>query len=204
MQATFGPVFVEAEFVYEFGKVKKYEAPSTTADVDKESLGAYLNAKMNIGPAYVGGKYIYSSGDDGSDATKDKAGPATSTGLTPALIFGNSNLGIMANETGVTTNYAKQNLHMFGLYGGYNPTPKTNIEMTFSYMRADKYNATHDQSKNYGMELDLTASYKIYDNLTYMVGAGYLWTGDWYKGTNSASTAYGNDYLLMNSLTLNF
>jgi hypothetical protein len=36
-----------------------------------------------------------------------------------------------------------------------------------------------------------------------MVGAGYLWTGDYFKGTNS-NNAIGNDYLLMNKLTLSF
>jgi hypothetical protein len=54
-----------------------------------------------------------------------------------------------------------------------------------------------------GLEFDVTAKYKIYDNLTYMVGAGYLWTGDYFKGTNSAN-AVGNDYLLMNRLSLSF
>jgi len=54
-----------------------------------------------------------------------------------------------------------------------------------------------------GMEVDVKASYKIYDNLTYMVGAGYLWTGDYFK--KGVSTAkIGNDYILMNRLTLSF
>jgi hypothetical protein len=58
-------------------------------------------------------------------------------------------------------------------------------------------------SKDMGFEFDVTAKYKIYDNLTYMVGAGYLWTGDYFKGTNSANSV-GNDYLLMNRLSLSF
>jgi len=54
-----------------------------------------------------------------------------------------------------------------------------------------------------GIEFDVTAKYKIYDNLTYMVGAGYLWTGDYFKkGVSTAKV--GNDYILMNRLTLSF
>jgi hypothetical protein len=36
-----------------------------------------------------------------------------------------------------------------------------------------------------------------------MLGAGYLWTGDYYKGTNAASSVT-NNYLLINKLTLTF
>ena len=58
-------------------------------------------------------------------------------------------------------------------------------------------------SKSMGTGFDITAKYQIYDNLSYMLGAGYLWTGDYSKGTNSTSVV-GNDYLLMNRLSLSF
>ena len=35
---------------------------------------------------------------------------------------------------------------------------------------------------NYGWEIDLTGTYKITNNLSYMLGAGYLFTGDIFKG----------------------
>ena len=35
------------------------------------------------------------------------------------------------------------------------------------------------------------------------VGAGYFWTGDYFKGASDANKT-GNDYLLLNQLTLNF
>ncbi len=54
-----------------------------------------------------------------------------------------------------------------------------------------------------GSEFDITATYKIYDNLTYMIGYGYLWTGDAFKGTSAANTV-ANDWLLMHKLTLTF
>jgi len=53
------------------------------------------------------------------------------------------------------------------------------------------------------MEFDVKATYKIYDNLSYMVGAGYLWAGDYFKGVGG-TTKVDNDYLLLNQLTLSF
>jgi hypothetical protein len=36
-----------------------------------------------------------------------------------------------------------------------------------------------------------------------MIGAGYLWTGDYFKGYESGVTV-SNNYLLSHKLTLNF
>ena len=68
---------------------------------------------------------------------------------------------------------------------------------TSANLEADKY------AKDYGTEFDVTASYKIYDNLTYTVGAGYLWAGDYYKGSVSTNKV-GDTYLLMNKLQVTF
>ena len=198
VKATFGPVYVEGELIYLTGKSKKYDNAAAGTDVDKEGLGAYVLAKVKLGPAYVGGQIGYSSGDDGSDATKDKTGPASSTSWNPNLIWGQANLNVWA--MGGVQEPNKQNLLLYNVFGGFNVTPKVKIEGSFSYMQADKTAA--DVSKDYGMEADVQASYKIYDNLSYMVGAGYLWTGDYYKG--ATNKAIGNDYLVMNKLTLNF
>jgi hypothetical protein len=215
-KATFGPVYMEGEFIYQWGKARAYEDPSTTADVDLDAMGAYLKARMNIGPAYFGGAFLYSSGDDGSDATKAKTGP-TSPDLDFGLILGfdslvtwkNSNVIYPTSGTGAgNVNGAapfdggKANSWMYSAFGGFNPTPKLNLEAMLIYASRDKVPAAY-VSKNMGLEFDVTAKYKIYDNLTYMVGAGYLWTGDYFKGTNSAN-AVGNDYLLMNRLSLSF
>lgn len=208
MKATFGPVYVEGEVIYTFGKARKYDSGKGT-DVDLDSLGAYLLARVNMGPMYVGGQVGYSAGDDGTDPTKSKTGPASSTSWRPTLIFGEANLNVWAygstNGTGTaaggySTN--KQNLILYNGFFGFNVTPKLNIEAAFSFMQADKTPAGYI-SKDYGYEADIKATYKIYDNLSYMLGAGYLWTGDYFKG-KSAANKVGNDYLLMHQLTLNF
>ena len=58
-------------------------------------------------------------------------------------------------------------------------------------------------SNNYGSEADVTMKYKIYDNLEYMIGAAYLWTGDYFKGTDP-NAKLSNTYLLTHKLTLTF
>ena len=213
IKATFGPVYVEGELVWLTGKSAKFEHPSTSPDVDKEGLGFYALARVKLGPAYVGGQIGYSSGDP-NDTTKDKSGPASTTAWKPFLIFGEANLTVWnygaalgagnANNPVNTTNN-KQNLWLYQAHAGFNPTPKINVEGAIGFMHADK-KPNHYESKNYGWEADIKASYKIYDNLTYMVGAGYFWTGDYFKGNvqTNPHAKVGNDYLLMNQLTLNF
>jgi hypothetical protein len=47
------------------------------------------------------------------------------------------------------------------------------------------------------------AKFKIYDNLEYMIGAGYLWTGDYFKGTDPNARIV-NNYLVVHKLTVTF
>jgi len=207
MKATFGPVYVEAELAYLGGKAAEFEGPGNQ-DKDKEGYGAYALARMNMGPLYFGGQFGWTSGDDGTDATKDKGGPVSSTQYTPCLIWGNYNLAIEAgkqgghNTNGANINYNKTNMLLAQGFVGFNPTPKINLEGAVTWIQADK-KPVGFVSKDYGWEADIKATYKIYDNLTYMVGAGYFWTGDFYKGASDANKV-GNDYTLMNQLTLNF
>ena len=208
MKATFGGLYVEGEFVWLTGKAAKYESPSSGPDIDKEGYGFYALAKYTMGPAYFGGQVGYTSGDP-TDTTKDKTGPASTTSWVPALIFGNANLkswsyGVPEHggTNGAVFSTNKQNLWLWNAFGGFNPTPKVNVEGAFTIAYADK-KPNNYTSGDYGWEVDLKASYKIYDNLTYMVGAGYFVTGDYFKGTNPNGQT-GNDYILLNQLTLNF
>ncbi len=56
---------------------------------------------------------------------------------------------------------------------------------------------------DYGFEADLTATYKITNNLSYLLGIGYLFTGDYYKGISDANKI-DNDFMVINKLTLTF
>jgi hypothetical protein len=225
-KATFGPLFIEGELQYWFGKAAAYEAPITPLpqDQDLKAWGAFLRGRFNMGPAYVGGAFAYSSGDDLTDPTKNTLKPGgAGPNWAPALILMNDALNTWTNGTGLvsTANMAqvgtdKKNTLIYNLFGGFNPTPKLNVEMALTYATVDKKALTRNavtgvvteaDSNKLGTELDVKATYKIYDNLSYMVGAGYLWAGDYFKGNTPVGAVprvIENDYILLNQLTLAF
>ena len=228
VKATFGPVYIEGEAQYWFGSYAQYEAPVTgVKDVDLQAYGAYLKAKMNVGPAYFGALFSYASGDDFSDASKNTINPGgAGTNYAPALILMNDALRAwtMRDSCGASvTNFVgngvagaamganapssnKYNSIIYSVFGGFNPTPKLNLEANLIYATVDKKElsaTTKADSDKLGTEIDIKATYKIYDNLSYMIGAGYLMTGDYFKGANTAATV-DNNYLLINQLTLSF
>ena len=214
LKATFGPVYVESEFIFNFGHAKEYEvATVATPDVKATGWGGYALAKMTVGPAYFGASIGYSTGDDPTTTDKDESGPKSTVSWNPGLIFGDGNYKTWIGGTNVGgTNGASfdpgacQNVLAYNVFGGFNPTPKLNIDAQLWLLQADTVKQAAGPeivSNDYGYELDLTATYKIFDNLTYMVGAGYFWTGDYFKGTNSDNKV-GNDYVLLNKLTLTF
>jgi hypothetical protein len=78
--------------------------------------------------------------------------------------------------------------------------------LSLSFAQADKKPAGVANG-TYGTEVDLTGTYKITNNLSYMLGAGYLFTGDYFKGDESLkgnTHKVDNDYMLINKLTLSF
>ena len=180
-------------------------------------MGAYLLAKVNIGPAYVGGSFGYISADNIDTLDKDETGPQTTTQWSPGIIFGDANYRTWvgsfnpggANNSASFDALNKQNNWAYNAFGGINITPKLNIDAQVWLLQADQkkyWDAAGVKreaiSADYGTEMDITATYKIYDNLSYMVGAGYFLTGDYFKGTSSANK---NEPLpLPDKLTLKF
>ncbi len=117
-------------------------------------------------------------------------------------------------------NQSMDNVWFYQVYAGIKPMPKLDLKASFSIASADKTpksdvgqtgqkgyytGATVNEfvSSKYGNELDITGEYKIYDNLTYMIGMGYLWVGDYFKGYDNSAVIKDN-YLLTHKLTLTF
>jgi hypothetical protein len=96
-----------------------------------------------------------------------------------------------------------QNAWFFQGKVGVRPMPKLDIMGSVSYANADKKPTAEWLHNSYGWEVDVTGTYKITNNLSYMLGFGYLFTGDYFKGqveTNQLT----NDYIVLNKLTLTF
>jgi hypothetical protein len=212
-KAQIGPVYLEGEIAYWTGKSKKYEGSNpANGDVTRDGISVYLTGTYDFSPMYAGLLFAYVAGDDKGTTDKDEQGPPGGTDFNPCLLLFNYDLGRwngIVGSQGASYGYAGSgtqlsNAMMAQIFFGIKPVPKLDVKASYTIAQADKDGAaTGWQSKNYGSELDLTATYKIYDNLSYMVGFAYLWAGDYFKGTNSAATI-DNDYLVTHKLTLTF
>ena len=215
-----GGLYFEAEGLYATGKWAEYEDPKTAGrqDIDFTQYGLYLHANYDLAPMYVGGLFAYGSGDDGSDATKKKSGLFRALSLNQAVNVSlmlmsyeyTNQVGARRGDASVTAangiGYWGDNIWLYQIYAGIKPMKELDVKASITMASADKkpkVGTVEYVSDKIGTEFDLTATYKIYDNLSYMVGFGYLWVGDYFKGTNTAAVTE-NDYLLMHQLLLSF
>jgi len=230
-KTNMGRAYLEGQIYYVFGKYIKFEdeAAAGVSDLDIEGLSAYLMARYDFGPVYAGGFFAYVSGDDGTTPTKYEKGVSGGKDWDPCLILfngdlydwmgnmGSVNYGAKNPDTFQYEGKAFQNGFMYQIFAGCKPTEKLDVKVSYTIAYADELTIDNAGAKgimhrddyvtylddNYGSELDITAAYKIYDNLEYMLGFGYLWTGDYFKGTD-ASARIDDNYLLMHKLTLTF
>ena len=227
VKAKIGPVALQAEVQYWFGDAAKWEDGdqySLPANVSISALSVFVDATANFGMFNVGGTFAYLSGDD--PGTKDKVEGsgsmmAINTGgldWNPCLIMFNTEtlgywVGPIYGHTNSVVNNEMSNAWFGQLRAGVKPTPQWDIMLAASYATADKkpVNPTDPGTRTYangtyGTEIDMTGTYKITNNLSYMLGVGYLFTGDYFKGFDRAGQGYQivDDYMLINKLTLSF
>jgi len=204
--AKVGPVALQAEFNYATGKTREYD--NGTADIKMENITGWLDATATFGPVYFGGTFAYVSGDDPNTTDKQEGGTINGgRDWNPCLILFNYYdrtywIGALAGNGGSTNSGPMTNAFFYQGRVGVRPTAKMDITASISYANADKKPAGY-ASDTYGYEIDVTGTYKLTDNLSYLLGVGYLLTGDYFKGT-SATSSVGNDYMVVNKLTLTF
>ena len=218
-----GPFAVEGEFRYVWGSV---DYDGSTTDIDRKGWDLYLMGKYTMGAFYGGLEFAYITGDDPNTADKNEAGQKGGGGWDPLLMFGNYwfhkhhgafgnptllNTGTNAtDETWYTQNEYESNLMMFKPFVGWKVNPQLEIVAQYAWLKANEKprfggvpTGAQFVSDDYGREFDIYASYKVYNNLTYTVGFGYFWTGDYFKGA-TASADLDDSFLIMNSLNFTF
>jgi hypothetical protein len=189
----------------------------------------WIDVVVDLGPAYFGGTIAYVAGDDPTTTDKFEGGVITGgRDWNPCLIMWNwQDRGKYAGPIGVVgagnvfdKGWGVDNAWFYQGRLGVRPTDKLDIQASITFATAVNKNATYAQTfslppgsmishsgpsnnGDYGWEIDVTGTYKITNNLSYMLGFGYLFTGDYYKGT-SATTQIANNYLVINKLTLTF
>ena len=220
--AKVGPVAIQAELNWGFGDAKKYDNNSIVGkDVSLNQINGWVDATANFGIFYAGGSVAYVSGDDPNTGDKDEG--ATNNGgndYNPCLILFNYDLTYWAGNvaghdaaysasTGAATrgvvNGPMMNAWFFQGRVGIKPVPEADIMLAVSHAFADKKPLGFANGA-YGTEIDLTGSYKITNNLSYMLGVGYLFTGDYFKGYDDGKPAntVNDDFIVINKLTLSF
>jgi hypothetical protein len=205
----FGPVALQAEFGYMFGKATKWEGPGMgVPDIELSQWYGMIDAQANLGMFYAGGMAAYATGDDPATADKMEGGALTGgIDWNPCLILFNNDLnywtGGQPGYNGTANAGPMTNAWLLQLRGGVKPMDKLDIMASVSYATADKTPAAIWVSREYGYEVDLTGTYKITNNLSYMLGAAYLFTGDYYKGA-SADNEVKDNFMVINKLTLTF
>jgi hypothetical protein len=209
-KATFGPLYAEGEIDYVWGKSYQYLS-AATPDVEFKSFNWYLKAKYTMGPAYIGGQIAVIQGDDPTTSDKTESAPfAPINGYViyqPTLVLWNDwtsrFTGVPYGTAGtVSASGLPTNANIYQIFAGFKPMAKLDLYAAYSFLKVNE-KPTGYVDDSYGKEFDITATYKIFDNLAYQAAFGYLWTGDYFKGTATTNTV-GNDWLLMHKLTLTF
>lgn len=226
-----GPVKIQAELDYAWGNIKADQINALTAGQDKkvDDLAGWIDATVDLKQFYFGGSIAYVAGNDWSKSDVIKGGFLTGgMDWNPTLLLFNNERQYWAGSisgntlTGTSVNFISQEfgLNDTGMYNalffqgrvGVRPIDKLDIVASVSYAMADNKTipdlvnggslGTID-SNVYGTEIDLVGTYKITNNLSYMAGFGYLFTGDYFKGLDPDSKVHDN-YIIINKLTLTF
>ena len=212
VKAKLGRVALQAQIYYLYGE-QSWEGNTALLgnppDVDLNQLTAWIDATVDLGKFYVGGSLAYVSGDD-PDTLDEQEGGVLGGGLdyNPCLIMFNNDLtywvGRQGGYNGSSNGGVMTNAYFGQLRAGVRPIDKLDIMASVSYATADKTPQAVWDSREYGYEIDLTATYKITNNLSYMVGGGYWIVGDYYTGTAAAGQNVDDNFMVINKLTLTF
>jgi len=217
VKAQLGPVALQAEVYYAYGRIKFEDTVDPAVlgaydgedEVDIRNLTAWIDATADFGMFYAGGSLAYVSGDDWASGDKREGGTLNG-GLdwNPCLLMFNSDVSYWAGTQGgydATANGGPMTNAFFAqIRGGVRPVDKLDIMMSFSWAKAERTPTKMWESREYGYEIDLTGTYKITNNLSYMLGAGYWFVGDYYQGTTDKNHDIEDNFLVLNKLTLTF
>jgi hypothetical protein len=175
---TFGNIFVNADFMYQFGKILQ-GAAATRRSMDVSAFFAHADVGVNLGAAKVTYTGWYSSGDDDLTDNDVKNFIPTDVNLFDSVIF---YLGGYTDDTFFV------NSPGFGNFGAifnklaldYKMSPKTTVGVAAIYaMTAEDVTLDNGAKENVlGTEFDAYISHKVTPNVEVALNAGYLVSGD--------------------------
>ncbi len=201
-----GPLSIEAELRYIMGDIDLDNGNT----IDRKGWSLYVNPKYTMGAFYGGLEFAYITGDDPNTTDKFEGGVQGGQGWDPLLMYGNywysKYHGVLGTGSpGGAASFAggsEFNVMMFKPYVGWKVNPQLEVVLQYAWLKANEKPAGFVDDM-YGSEIDIYATYKLYNNLSYTVGFGYFMTGDYFKGTN-ANTNLDDNFLVMNALNFAF
>ncbi len=179
-----GQFYVSSEFTWDPSDIRPVEK-------DKEkNITFQLDAGGNYDNLQTGFMYYYASAGDGTFNPLNVQ-------QSPTYILNNSN-GVMHAEMGGTGERIKEDgIHAVVLHSDLALTDRLNLHGGLAYGVS-----AADAKNSYGMEVDVGASYAIFDNLIYEVRLGYLNVGNVRQFDDTDNPE--DMYLLSHHLTLEF
>ncbi len=182
-----------AEGDFQFGKLKD--------GVDASGYGLWLYLGSKLAPINIRATVAYGSGDDGSDASKDKQlVNFLSSDRRYTLVYEYTMVTAAGKEhTGIA------NTQVYNVGVDFNPAEALKLSLDGYVLRANELTAAQTalgQNKSIGTEVDFNATYQLTKNLTYFFNAGVLSEGDFYK--KQGATADTTPTVIMHGVEMAF
>lgn len=189
-ETKIGPVSLSGFAAMQAGHQKNGVSAGNNTYYHGWAANVAAKAAVGVGTAKAG--FLFASGDNNPAAGSNKGWVSTGTNS-----YNESGMMILARNTGnsptSTDRYLRRNVTNIALATvGYdaNLTKQlfVNGNVGCGWVPSSREGATHVAGDFMGIEANLEAGYKLYDNLTLKAAAGYLFAGGYY----SKSTA-GDD-----------
>jgi len=217
-KAQIGPVAVEGQIYYTTGRIKREGqawmlggAANNGISERVDSWTTYLSATADFGIAYAGGTFAWLSGNKQETQDKNEGLGTGGFDWNPCLIMFNSERNYWAGPIQGYDNKAMgapmSNAFFAQLRAGVKPIDKLDVMASLSWAKmhiSDARSLGVQSGRDYGWEIDVTGTYKITNNLSYMLGGGYWIVGKYYEGSGEPGYKVKNDFLVINKLTLTF
>jgi len=204
----FGNLALQAEALFYFGDSQEVTAagpPVVREDGDYKAWGANVEATYDLGMASImlGGAYV--TGDDNpTDGDVENLALGDDWEKT-WILFGST--GLLPETIGNFSNTGGDKGGFWTVYGGAdtNITEKLNIGGIVAYAQVLEEGDFDDKA---GIEVNLRATWNIYDNLSYNAIAAMLFSGDYFEdkaaAADPANSNDDNPWALFHVLQLNF
>ncbi|PLX48914.1 MAG: hypothetical protein C0613_09310 [Desulfobulbaceae bacterium] len=183
-----GNIYAEMEFSYDWGTMDWDAAGVDDTDIDTFAIMADVG--MTMDKLDMGMMFIYASGDDDATDNDNESAMGHVYGslgeqFQPYTVLTGRHTGMLSNDfNGANADMAFHGIMSLGVHADFAVTDKLSLHTAVAYAMADTDELATgiEIDDEYGWEIDLGASYKLMDNLTYSVDFGYLMAGDFFEG----------------------